>query len=105
MEITKYDESIDIQSFACVIAELLKGKPLLKTEKTQEQLKKIIELFEGLKEEDLSGVPTKKEIANKVRKFKPKPLEQIFQKHQKIYQTFQEKYLFLIQKRELLQWK
>ena len=35
MEITRYDESIDIWSFACVIAELLKGKPLLKTEKTK----------------------------------------------------------------------
>ena len=80
MEITKYDESIDIWSFACVIAELLKGKPLLKTEKTQEQLKKIIELFGGPKEEDLSGIPNKKEIAYQVRKFKPKPLEQIFPK-------------------------
>ena len=83
MEITKYDESIDIWSFACVIAELLKGKPLLKTEKTQEQLKKIIELFGGPKEEDLSGVPNKKEIAHQVRKFKPKPLEQIFPKTSK----------------------
>ena len=57
---------------------MLKGKPLLKTEKTQEQLKKIIELFGGPKEEDLSGIPNKKEIAYQVRKFKPKPLEQIF---------------------------
>ena len=80
MEIAKYDESIDIWSFACVIAELIKGKPLLKTEKTQEQLKKIIELFGGPKEEDLAGVPNKKEIAYQVRKFKPKPLEQIFPK-------------------------
>ena len=45
MAITCYDESIDIWSFACVIAELLKGKPLLKTGKKQEQLKKILELF------------------------------------------------------------
>ena len=80
MEIAKYDESIDIWSFACVIAELIKGKPLLKTEKTQEQIKKIIELFGGPKEEDLAGVPNKKEIAYQVRKFKPKPLEQIFPK-------------------------
>ena len=63
MEIAKYDESIDIWSFACVFPELIKGKPLLKTEKTQEQLKKIIELFGGPKEEDLAGVPNKKEIA------------------------------------------
>lgn len=84
MEITKYDESIDIWSFACVIAELLKGKPLLKTEKTKEQLKKIMELFGGPKEEDLVGIPNYKEIAFQLRKFKPKPLEQIFLKHQKI---------------------
>ena len=50
MEITRYDESIDIWSFACVIAELLKGKP------------------------------NHKEIAYQLRKFKPKPLDQIFPK-------------------------
>ncbi len=50
----------------------------MKTEKTQEQLKKIIELFGGPKEEDLTGIPNKKEIAYQVRKFKSKPLEQIF---------------------------
>ena len=80
MEITRYDESIDIWSFACVIAELLKGKPLLKTEKTKEQLKKIMELFGGPKEEDLVGIPNHKEIAYQLRKFKAKPLEQIFPK-------------------------
>ena len=80
MEITRYDESIDIWSFACVIAELLKGKPLLKTEKTKEQLKKIMELFGGPKEEDLVGIPNHKEIAYQLRKFKPKPLDQIFPK-------------------------
>ena len=80
MAITCYDESIDIWSFACVIAELLKGNPLLKTGKTQEQLKKIVELFGGPKEEDLVGIPNHKEIAYQLRKFKPKPLEQIFPK-------------------------
>ena len=75
MAITCYDESIDIWSFACVIAELLKGNPLLKTGKTQEQLKKIVELFGGPKEEDLVGIPHPKEIADQCRKFKPKPLE------------------------------
>ena len=80
MEISKYDNSIDIWSFACVIAELLKGKPLLKTEKTQEQLKRIIEIFGGPKEEDLNGIQNKREIAHQVRKFKAKPLDQIFPK-------------------------
>lgn len=80
MEINKYDESIDVWSFACVIAELLKGKPLLKTEKTQEQLKRIIETFGGPKEEDLVGIPNRKEISVQVRKFKAKPLDQIFPK-------------------------
>ena len=80
MEITKYDESIDIWSFACVIAELLKGKPLLKTEKTQEQLKKIIELFGGPKEEDLIGISKAHEIAQSTKKIKAKKLESIFTK-------------------------
>ena len=78
MDITQYDESIDIWSFACVIAELLKGKPLLKTEKSVEQLKKIVELFGGPLEEDLVGIRLAKEYAYQVRKFKPKPLELIF---------------------------
>ena len=78
MEIPRYDESIDIWSFACVIAELLKGKPLLKTEKTKEQLRKIMELFGGPKEEDLIGIPNYKDIAYQLRKFKPKPMAQIF---------------------------
>ena len=51
---------------------------MLKTGKTQEQLKKIVELFGGPKEEDLVGIPHPKEIADQCRKFKPKPLEQIF---------------------------
>jgi glycogen synthase kinase 3 beta len=78
MEIPRYDESIDIWSFACVIAELLKGKPLLKTEKTKEQLRKIMELFGGPKEEDLIGIPNHKDIAYQLRKFKAKPMAQIF---------------------------
>ena len=80
MDISRYDDSIDIWSFACVIAELIKGKPLLKTEKTQEQLTKIFELFGGPKEEDLSGIPSKKEIAEHFKDYKPKPLNQIFPK-------------------------
>ena len=37
----KYDESIDIWSFACVIVEMIKGKPFLRTEDTDGQIKRI----------------------------------------------------------------
>ena len=81
MEINKYDESIDIWSFACIIAELLKGKPFLKTEKTEEQLIKIIELFGCPKDEDLYGISSKiVEHVKDYKDYKPKPLNQIFPK-------------------------
>ena len=49
-----YTTSIDIWSFGCVLAELFKGKPLLRTENKDEQINKIMECLGGPKEEDLA---------------------------------------------------
>ena len=76
----KYDESIDIWSFACVIVEMIKGKPFLRTEQTEDQIKRIIDFFGGPKEEDLIGISRAHEIAQSTRKIKPKKLETIFTK-------------------------
>ena len=76
----KYDESIDIWSFACVIVEMIKGKPFLRTEDTDGQIKRIIDFFGGPKEEDLIGIPKAYEIAESTKKIKPKKLESIFTK-------------------------
>ena len=74
----KYDESIDIWSFACVIVEMIKGKPFLRTEDTDGQIKRIIDFFGGPKEEDLIGISKAHEIAQSTKKIKPKKLESIF---------------------------
>ena len=76
----KYDESIDIWSFACVIVEMIKGKPFLRTEDTDGQIKRIIDFFGGPKEEDLIGISKAHEIAQSTKKIKPKKLESIFTK-------------------------
>lgn len=78
METVNYNESIDIWSYGCVLAEMLKGKPFLQGDCATLQLSKIIEIFGALKEEDLIGVPKKDEILNQVRNAKPVPLEKIF---------------------------
>ena len=78
MEIYKYTESIDIWSFGCVIAEMIKGKPFLKSEGTNEQLKKIIDIFGGPKEDDLIGIQNRKTICHQTRKIKAVNLETLF---------------------------
>jgi len=78
METSKYNESIDIWSFGCVIAEMIKGKPFLKSEGSNEQLKKIIDIFGGPKEEDLIGIENRKKICHQTRKIKAVNLESLF---------------------------
>ena len=73
----KYDESIDIWSFTCVIVEMIKGKPFLRTEQTEDQIKRIIDFFGGPKEEDLIGISKAHEIAQSTRKIKLKKLKSI----------------------------
>ena len=78
METSKYNESIDIWSFGCVIAKMIKGKPFLKSEGSNEQLKKIIDIFGGPKEEDLIGIENRKKICHQTRKIKAVNLESLF---------------------------
>ena len=59
-----YTTSIDIWSLGCVIAELFKGKPFLRTENKDEQINKIMECLGGPKEEDLAGFIDKKLLMN-----------------------------------------
>jgi len=62
-----YTTSIDIWSLGCVIAELFKGKPFLRTENKDEQINKIMECLGGPKEEDLAGF-IDKEAAHELAK-------------------------------------
>ena len=59
---------------------MIKGKPFLRTEDTDGQIKRIIDFFGGPKEEDLIGIPKAYEIAESTKKIKPKKLESIFTK-------------------------
>ena len=59
---------------------MIKGKPFLRTEQTEDQIKRIIDFFGGPKEEDLIGISRAHEIAQSTRKIKPKKLETIFTK-------------------------
>ena len=70
-----YTTSIDIWSFGCVVAELFKGKPLLRTENKDEQINKIMECLGGPKEEDLAIIIDKQaahELAESTRAIKVK---------------------------------
>ena len=70
-----YTTSIDIWSFGCVVAELFKGKPLLRTENKDEQINKIMECLGGPKEEDLSIIIDKQaahELAKSTKAIKAK---------------------------------
>ena len=62
-----YTTSIDIWSFGCVLAELFKGKPLLRTENKDEQINKIMECLGGPKEEDLAVI-IEREAAHELAK-------------------------------------
>ena len=73
-----YGCDIDIWSLACVIAELFKGKPLLRTENKDEQITKIMECFGCPKEEDLNiffDKDTAVEMAYSLKGYKRKKLE------------------------------
>ena len=77
-----YTTSIDIWSFGCVMAELFKGKPLLRTENKDEQINKIMECLGGPKEEDLAVIIDKQsahELAKSTKGIKPKNLGDILQ--------------------------
>ena len=70
-----YTTSIDIWSFGCVVAELFKGKPLLRTENKDEQINKIMECLGGPKEEDLAVIIDKQaahELAKSTKSIKGK---------------------------------
>ena len=70
-----YTTSIDIWSFGCVVAELFKGKPLLRTENKDEQINKIMECLGGPKEEDLAIIidkPAAHELAKSTKGIKAK---------------------------------
>ncbi len=70
-----YTISIDIWSFGCVVAELFKGKPLLRTENKDEQINKIMECLGGPKEEDLAIIIDKQaahELAKSTKAIKAK---------------------------------
>ena len=70
-----YTTSIDIWSFGCVVAELFKGKPLLRTENKDEQINKIMECLGGPKEEDLAIIidkPAAHELAKSTKSIKAK---------------------------------
>ena len=70
-----YTTSIDIWSFGCVVAELFKGKPLLRTENKDEQINKIMECLGGPKEEDLAVIIDKQaahELAKSTKGIKAK---------------------------------
>ena len=70
-----YTTSIDIWSFGCVVAELFKGKPLLRTENKDEQINKIMECLGGPKEEDLAIIIDKQaahELAKSTKAIKAK---------------------------------
>jgi serine/threonine protein kinase len=70
-----YTTSIDIWSFGCVLAELFKGKPLLRTENKDEQINKIMECLGGPKEEDLAAFIDREaahELAKSTKSMKPK---------------------------------
>jgi serine/threonine protein kinase len=62
-----YTTSIDIWSFGCVLAELFKGKPLLRTENKDEQINKIMECLGGPREEDLAVI-IEKDTAHELAK-------------------------------------
>ena len=64
-----YTTSIDIWSFGCVLAELFKGKPLLRTENKDEQINKIMECLGGPKEEDLAII-IEREAAHELKSTK-----------------------------------
>ena len=75
-----YTTSIDIWSFGCVVAELFKGKPLLRTENKDEQINKIMECLGGPKEEDLAVIIEKQaahELAKSTKGIKGKNFAEI----------------------------
>ena len=75
-----YTTSIDIWSFGCVLAELFKGKPLLRTENKDEQINKIMECLGGPKEEDLAVIIEKDaahELAKSTKGIKGKNLADV----------------------------
>ena len=75
-----YTTSIDIWSFGCVVAELFKGKPLLRTENKDEQINKIMECLGGPKEEDLAIIidkPAAHELAKSTKGIKAKNLADV----------------------------
>ena len=80
LESQNYSESIDIWSFGCVIAEMLKGKPFLQGDSNESQLTKIKEVFGTIKEEELMAMGAKKddETSNQMRKLRAIPLDEIF---------------------------
>ena len=64
------------------MAELFKGKPLLRTENKDEQINKIMECLGGPKEEDLAVIIDKQsahELAKSTKGIKPKNLSDILQ--------------------------
>lgn len=78
MDIRKYTESVDIWSFGCVLAEMIKGKPFLQGDTTNLQLVKIGEMFGCPREEDLNDIPNRKIIVEKMSDMKPQSLDKVF---------------------------
>ncbi|MCQ2820388.1 MAG: serine/threonine-protein kinase [archaeon] len=76
-----YNESIDIWSFGCVIAEMIKGKPFLQGDSMNSQISKIVEIFGSIKEEELTAMGVKKKdnnFLNQAQKAKGIPIEDVF---------------------------
>ena len=78
MGVSDYTESIDIWSFGCVVAEMIKGKPFLQGDTADYQFSKIIDIFGSPKEEDLEYMENKNEILEKMVEVKPQPLDKVF---------------------------
>lgn len=75
-----YTTSIDIWSLGCIIAELFKGKPLLRTENKDEQINKIMECLGGPKEDDLAAFIDRQsahELAKSTKSIKAKKFEDV----------------------------
>jgi serine/threonine protein kinase len=74
---TNYDQSVDIWSFGCVLAELFLGHPLFQGEKAVEQLLEIIKVLGAPNEEQLVYL-NKINIKYEFPEIKPYPLNKIF---------------------------